>query len=468
MAKQKIYYRCQECGHISPKWMGHCPACDSWHTFEEYVEEGSSSSQSHRLTQNKERLSKPSETNGENQPSLIKDISIDESARMGSGISEFDRVLGGGFMPASLVLIGGDPGIGKSTLMLQIPYHNPDLKILYCSGEESKGQIKQRAERIGVPGDALYISSDTRAQAILNQAASIQPDLLIVDSIQSVYSEELQSMPGSQAQVRECALLFQQNAKQNNMTTVIIGHVTKEGDLAGPRLLEHMVDATLQFEGDHTHTYRILRGLKNRFGPTQEIGVFEMLEVGLKEVQNPSHWFIEQYDSDVSGNALVCSVEGERPILLEVQGLVMPSSFSVPQRTATGYDHRRLALLLAVLEKRAGYQLSGQDVYLNVAGGIRLNDTAADLAILASLTSSLLDRPILENTVMLGEIGLGGELRTVQKMEQRLGEIEKLGFHHVIAPYIGRRLKEKAGSQSLIVHECRHLSEALNTALLNK
>lgn len=464
MAKKKTYYRCGECGHVSPKWMGHCPACDQWHTFEEYVEEASSGSESgHRLTKNKNR-DYAAET-GVDKPPLLKEISSQESARIGSGISEFDRVLGGGFMPASLVLIGGDPGIGKSTLMLQIPYYNPGLRILYCSGEESKGQIKQRAERIGLPGDALYVSSETRVQAILNQAAQIKPDLLVVDSIQSVYSEELQSMPGSQTQIRESALLLQQNAKQNGVTTVVIGHVTKEGDLAGPRLLEHMVDATLQFEGDHTHTYRILRGLKNRFGPTQEIGVFEMLDVGLREVQNPSHWFIEQYDAGVSGNALVCSVEGERPILLEVQGLVMPSSFSVPQRTTTGYDYRRLALLLAVLEKRAGYKLSGQDVYLNIAGGIRLNDTAADLGILASLTSSLLDRPLKQNTVLLGEVGLGGEIRTVQKMEQRLSETEKLGFSYVIAPKIGKRLKEKAGSRSLEVFECRHLGDALDAAL---
>ena len=462
MAKKKVYYQCSECGHTSAKWLGHCPSCGSWHTFEEVVEEPKKQGKN-RISQQRSHTTGQKKQSGTVKPKRLSEIEIGEAPRLRTRIEELDRVLGGGFMPGSLLLLGGDPGIGKSTLTLQIPRDNPDLKILYCSGEESSLQIKQRAERIGIRGDQLYLYTETRVQDILEEAKRLEPDLLIVDSIQSVYTDDLQSMPGTVSQIRECAILLQQLAKQFGITTVLIGHVTKEGDLAGPRVLEHLVDTALQFEGDSSNTYRILRSLKNRFGPTQEIGVFEMRDNGLNEIKNPSHWFIAQYDAEVSGNALVCTMEGARPLLLEVQALVMATHYSVPQRTATGFDYRRLALLLAVLEKRAHYQITGQDVYLNIAGGLNLKDTAADLGILCALASSLRDTGLLENSVIIGEVGLGGEIRAVNKMEQRLSEVKKLGFSEVICPNLGRIDSSKFSE--LKIHQCRTLADALTIAL---
>ncbi len=427
MPKDRIQYVCGDCGHTSTKWLGNCPNCGAWHTFKEFKVERKTKSE-------KEHKGKVDGIEDSQPPQKLDEIDIDSQERFLSNIQEFDRVLGGGFVSGSFVLIGGDPGIGKSTLTLQIGKARPDLEILYCAGEESAGQIKQRAKRLGVSSDNFYIYTETDINKVLKEAQKLDPDLLVVDSIQTVYRTELTSMAGSIQQVKECAALLQQLAKKQDITTLVIGHVTKEGTIAGPRVLEHMVDTVLQFEGDSNYNYRMLRSIKNRFGPAQEVGVFEMKESGLEDVLNPSQLFLSEYNNKVSGNAVICSIEGSRPLLVEVQALVTPSNYGTPQRTATGFDHRRLSLLLAVLEKRGGYQFSGQDVYLNIAGGLKVNDPAADLGVTLALVSSFLDKPISNKVAFLGEVGLGGEVRTVNKIDHRLTEINKLGFGHAIIP----------------------------------
>ncbi|TYP92642.1 DNA replication and repair protein RadA [Fodinibius salinus] len=427
MPKDRLQYVCGDCGHTSTKWLGNCPNCGAWHTFKKYKVERKTKSE-------KEHKGKVDGLKDSQPPQKLDEIDTESQERFLSNIQEFDRVLGGGFVSGSFVLIGGDPGIGKSTLTLQIGEANSDLEILYCAGEESAAQIKQRAERVGVSSDNFYIYTDTDINKVLNEAQKLDPDLLIVDSIQTVYRTELTSMAGSVQQVKECAALLQQLAKKQDITTLVIGHVTKKGDIAGPRVLEHMVDTVLQFEGDSNYNYRMLRSIKNRFGPAQEVGVFEMKESGLIDVLNPSQLFLSEYDSKVSGNAVICSIEGSRPLLVEVQALVTPSNYGTPQRTANGFDYKRLSLLLAVLEKRGGYQFSGQDVYLNIAGGLNINDPAADLGVMLALVSSLLDTPISDEMAFLGEVGLGGEVRAVNKVDHRLGEIQKLGFEHAIVP----------------------------------
>lgn len=454
MAKSRITYLCDECGHTSTKWLGNCPNCGSWHTFREYkVEREGGGGESHK--------GKVEGLDRAPPPQTLEEIESSDEARFPSRIPELDRVLGGGFVPGSLVLIGGDPGIGKSTLTLQIARSSPEMRILYCAGEESAGQIKQRAARLGVDSKNLLVYTETDISGVLEEARRVKPDLLIVDSIQTVYRTELSSMAGSVQQVKECAALLQQLAKKRNITTLLIGHVTKEGDIAGPRVLEHMVDTVLQFEGDDNYAYRLLRGLKNRFGPAQEVGVFEMREEGLVDVLNPSQLFLSDYDSRVSGNAVVCTIEGSRSLLIEVQALVTPSNYGTPQRTANGFDQRRLSLLLAVLEKRGGYAFSGQDVYLNVAGGIRLTDTAGDLGVVCALVSSLLDKPLPGKSAFVGEVGLGSEIRSVRKLEQRLGEIGKMGFRQAVIP-AGR---EPRGPEGLKLLPCSTFPEAIEKAL---
>lgn len=454
MAKTKVQYLCSECGHTSAKWLGNCPGCGSWHTFQEFkVEKKTNGEASHK--------GKVEGLNQSEPPRSLDNIEYKEELRFPSEIPELDRVLGGGFMPGSFVLIGGDPGIGKSTLTLQIGKARPDLKILYCAGEESASQIKQRAERLGVKSDNLYVYTETDISNVLTEARKLNPDLLIVDSIQTVYRTELSSMAGSIQQVKECAALLQQLAKKQNITTIIIGHVTKEGDIAGPRLLEHMVDTVLHFEGDNNYTYRILRSLKNRFGPAQEVGVFEMREAGLIDILNPSQLFLSDYNSKVSGNAVICTIEGSRPLLIEVQALVTPSNYGTPQRTASGFDYRRLSLLLAVLEKRGGYHFSTQDVYLNVAGGLRINDPAADLGVVCALVSSLMDKPLGADTVFLGEVGLGAEIRSVSKLDQRLGEVEKLGFEQAYVP-LANTIKKK---NEVAIHQVQNFIDTIKKAL---
>lgn len=427
MAKDRMQYVCDKCGHSTTKWLGNCPNCGSWHTFKEIkVKRKSPAEKEHKGKVEGLKQSPP--------PQKLNEINTHSKDRFRSYIQELDRVLGGGFVSGSFVLVGGDPGIGKSTLTLQIGKANPDLKILYCAGEESAGQIRQRAERLGVDSANFYVYTDTNIDNVLGEARKLDPDLLIVDSIQTVYRTELTSMAGSIQQVKECAAMLQQLAKKQDITTLVIGHVTKDGSIAGPRVLEHMVDTVLQFEGDSNYNYRMLRSLKNRFGPAQEVGVFEMKETGLVDVLNPSQLFLADYDSSVSGNAVICSIEGSRPLLVEVQALTTPSNYGTPQRTANGFDQRRLSLLLAVLEKRGGYQFSGQDVYLNIAGGLKVNDPAADLGVVCALVSSLLDRPLSSNIVFLGEVGLGGEIRAVNRVDQRLGEIQKIGFQKALIP----------------------------------
>lgn len=447
MAKDRIEYLCGECGHTSAKWLGNCPNCGSWHTFKEFKVE--------RSAQKKEHKGKVDGLEKSPPPQKLDEIESNSEDRFLSNIQELDRVLGGGFVSGSFVLIGGDPGIGKSTLTLQIGKSHPELKILYCAGEESAGQIKQRARRLGVQSQNFYIYTDTDIDNVLKEARKLNPDLLIVDSIQTVYRTELTSMAGSIQQVKECAALLQQLAKRQNITTLVIGHVTKDGNIAGPRVLEHMVDTVLQFEGDSNYNYRMLRSLKNRFGPAQEVGVFEMKEAGLIDILNPSQLFLSEFDSKVSGNAVICSIEGSRPLLVEVQALVTPSNYGTPQRTANGFDHRRLSLLLAVLEKRGGYQFSGQDVYLNIAGGLKVNDPAADLGVTSALVSSFLDKPISSKVAFVGEVGLGGEVRAVNKIDQRLGEIHKLGFDQAIIPKSNKPQKKdglKISSVSTIMN----------------
>jgi DNA repair protein RadA/Sms len=455
VAKTRYQYVCEECGHTSAKWLGHCPNCSNWHTFKEVkIEKKSSSDSSHK--------GKVKGLDENSAPQKLNEIDQKEEARFKSNIPELDRVLGGGFMIGSLVLIGGEPGVGKSTLALQVGKACPELNILYCAGEESAGQIKQRANRLKVHSENVSVYTDMDVSHILNQAQKNQPDLLIIDSIQTVFRTELTSMAGSIQQVKECAALLQQLAKKQGITTVLIGHVTKEGSIAGPRVLEHMVDTVLQFEGDSNYTYRMLRALKNRFGAAHEVGVFEMREDGLKDVLNPSQLFLMETEMDVSGNAVICTIEGTRPLLLEVQALVTASNYGTPQRTANGFDHRRLSMLLAVLEKRGGYPFSGQDVYLNIAGGLTLDDPAGDLGVMCALVSSLLDKPVSDRTVFLGEAGLGGEIRSVNRIDQRLSEIQKIGFKSAVVP---QTAKVKQNGHPLKLAEVKNSIQAIKGVL---
>jgi len=434
MAKQKVQFECENCGHISPKWLGVCPKCSEWNTFTEKREQ-KKSSKKHKV-----EISEPLDA----EAIRLTDIGMEHQERISTNLSEFNRVLGGGFVEGSFTLLGGDPGIGKSTLMLQTAKNSGNLKILYVAGEESGAQIKQRAVCIGLNGENLYISSNTDVQSVIHVARKLKPDLLVIDSIQTLFSDELTSLPGSIRQIRECSALLQQIAKKENITTLMIGHVTKEGDIAGPRILEHMVDTVLHFEGDKNHLYRLLRCIKNRFGPAQEVGVFEMKEGGLQEVVNPSELFLSDSDLQVSGNAIACVMEGTRPILVEIQALVSSSNYGTPQRTASGFDQRRLSLLIAVLEKRGGLYFGDQDVYLNVAGGLKITDPAADLAVISALASSLKDTVIDKSKVYIGEVGLGGEVRNVSNLEQRIREARKMGIQQAILPKSKTAIHQKS------------------------
>lgn len=427
MAKTQQLYICSSCGHESPKWLGSCPGCKEWNSFVEETRMASTS-KTHKAK------IKGLESSTSEQPQKLADIQSEAESRFQTKIEELDRVLGGGCMRGSYVLLGGAPGVGKSTLTLQIAKANEGLKILYCAGEESVMQIKQRAERMGVQSENLWLINETRVEAIIQQAQKLSPDLLIVDSIQTVYRDELSSMPGSVQQVKECAALLQQLAKKSQLAIMIIGHITKEGDLAGPRVLEHMVDTVLQFEGDEQYSYRLLRSIKNRFGPAHEVGVFEMKSDGLQEVSNPSAYFLSERNDAISGSAISCVLEGSRPILIEIQALVSPSAYGTPQRTVSGMDRNRVLLLLAVLEKRTGFRFSDKDVYVNVAGGFKIKDPAADLALCMALVSSLIDTPLNHQEMWLSEIGLGGELRKVAQLDRRLKEAQKLGYSQGYQP----------------------------------
>jgi DNA repair protein RadA/Sms len=422
MAKVDTRFVCQECGHESLKWMGRCEGCGSWNTLVE--EKTSSDKDSGKLR---------SKTTGAT-PERLSEVVVEQEARLRTGVAEFDRVMGGGIMRGSLTLLAGAPGIGKSTLMTELGKYLGAQPILYVTGEESIKQVKTRAERLGLDTDTVYLFAETSVREIVSAARQLNPTVLVVDSIQTVDHPDFTSAPGSVTQVRESTSELMTITKSSDIATFIVGHVTKEGSIAGPRVLEHMVDTVLYFEGDRHHSYRILRAIKNRFGSTNEIGLFEMREWGLREVTNPSEIFLPDHDFGPSGSAVVCAMEGTRPLLVEIQALVTPTSYGTPQRTVSGFDMRRLQMLLAVLEKREGLQLSSQDVFINVAGGVDLNEPAVDLGVAVAVVSSFKDVPADSKTVLVGEIGLSGEVRSVPRIEQRLNEAEKLGFESAIVP----------------------------------
>ncbi|WP_258103022.1 DNA repair protein RadA [Marinoscillum sp. MHG1-6] len=421
MAKTKTTFYCQNCGANSPKWVGKCASCGEWNTYvEELVQKATASSR------------EVWHGNGERQsPQKIQDVTFDEQNRINTGSTELNRTLGGGIVPGSLVLIGGEPGIGKSTLLLQMTIRLPKIKTLYVSGEESLEQIRMRAERIGIRSESCFLLAETSLVEILNQTNHMKPDLLVIDSIQTLYSDDIEASVGSISQVRECTGRLMKYAKQTNTPVMLVGHVNKDGAIAGPKVLEHMVDTVLQFEGDRHLTYRILRTSKNRFGSTSELGIFEMREAGLREVTNPSEVLISPREAFLSGVGIGATMEGNRPLLIEVQSLVSPATYGTPQRSTTGLDVKRLNMLLAVLEKRIGLRLSAQDVFLNIAGGLRVNDPALDLSICASIFSSFDEVPIPEKACFSAEVGLGGEIRAVNRIESRISEAAKLGFEEI-------------------------------------
>ena len=421
MAKTKSAFVCQNCGSNYPKWTGKCSACGEWNTLiEEVIHKESKSGLRRKYSDN---ISK--------KPVPITKVSADVAERIAIPDSELSRVLGGGIVPGSVMLIGGDPGIGKSTLLLQLGLNFQAAKILYVSGEESANQIKMRAERIGNLHDNLLLLTDTSLERVMERIDESEPDLVIIDSIQTMQSPEIDSVPGSVAQIRECTGELIQFAKDSNTPVILIGHITKEGNIAGPKVMEHMVDVVLQFEGDRQHLYRLLRSSKNRFGSTNELGIYEMQGSGLKEVENPSQVLLSQRDEGLSGSAIAASMEGARPMMIEVQALVSTAAYGTPQRTTTGFDQRRLHMLLAVLEKRCGFAIGKFDVFLNMAGGIRVDDPAIDLAVICAALSSSEDYPIPGQTCFAGEVGLSGEIRPVTRIEQRIREAEKLGFEEI-------------------------------------
>ncbi len=419
--KTKKIFVCTECGAKSPRWIGKCPECNSWNSYVEQTETKSSSSSVSRQ-QSDSKIYK------------LADVPTEENYRISTGIKELDRVLGGGIIPGSIVLAGGDPGIGKSTLMLQMCGGIKEFAPLYVTGEESLQQIKFRAARIKGIDEEMLILAETNLEQIIYHISSSESRVIIVDSIQSIHSEKIEATPGSVVQIRECTSALMQLAKQTNKAIFVIGHVTKEGVIAGPKILEHMVDTVLQFEGEKTYSYRILRAIKNRFGSTNEIGIFDMSDAGLREVSNPSEIFLSSREVQEPGTSIVAAMEGSRPLLLEVQALVTPTSYGVPQRTSNGYDSRRLQMVLAVLEKRLGAQFQKNDVFVNITGGVSLSDTSVDLGVAAALISSLRDQALDAMTVIIGEIGLTGEVRSVANLERRIGECEKLGFKSVMIP----------------------------------
>ena len=423
MAEAKKAYVCRECGYDTPKWLGKCPSCGAWDTFDELVVAKKGSSVAAAVTSSAVPKAKPQR---------VQDIKTGETKRIDVGQSEVNRVLGGGLVPGSVILVGGEPGIGKSTLALQLALADNGLRTLYVSGEESAEQIKMRAERLGIHNEECVIYTETLLENIVAQCEVIKPDMVVVDSIQTIYTDLVDASAGSVSQIRECASTLLKYAKGSGTPIFIIGHITKEGTIAGPKVLEHIVDVVLQFEGDGNNTYRILRGIKNRFGATFEIGVFEMLEKGLRSVENPSEVLLSHYDEPLSGIAVAATVDGIRPYLLEVQALVSQAAYGTPQRNATGYDSRRMNMLLAILEKRVGLKMFQKDVFLNFAGGFKVSDPGLDLAVVAAVLSSYFDRPINDGLALAGEIGLSGEVRPAPRTEQRISEAARLGFKKIV------------------------------------
>ena len=424
MAKIKINYTCQNCGYISTKWLGRCPECDSWNSL---VEEAVTPSS----------LSLPANFSVKNKPQPINDVKFLETLRFSTGIGEFDRVLGGGIVAGSLVLLGGDPGIGKSTLLLDVgmKFSQKGQKVLYVSGEESAAQTKLRADRLGNSSDGLLVMTETDLASVLVEANNVKPELLVIDSIQTMHNSELPTAAGSVGQIRECTGRLLRFAKENNIAVVIIGHVTKDGAIAGPRLLEHMVDVVLQFEGERSYAFRVLRALKNRFGSTSETGIFSMQENGLLEVNNPAGIFLEDREESVSGSLICACMEGTRPVLVEVQALVTPTPYGMPRRTSVGFDYNRVNMILAILEKRLGLDMGTQDAYVNVVGGFKITEPSADLAVAAALASSYTNTPIEKNAMIIGEVGLTGEIRRVASSGRRIKEAANLGFDKFVVPF---------------------------------
>lgn len=456
MAKRQTQYVCQSCGRISAAYMGRCPRCNEFDTMVEQVIEPDTPAKTRRLS-----------GAAGSRPTRLREVEADGLDRLELPVAEFSRVLGGGFVPGSVILVGGDPGIGKSTLLLEIAAmaanaHGPAL---YVSGEESARQIKMRADRLGLESEDLFLVTETGLRAIMDHIQTVRPVLAIVDSIQTTYDEELTSSAGSVTQVRECASRLQEVAKQTGVVVILVGHVTKEGAIAGPRVLEHIVDTVLYLEGDPFHRYRLLRSVKNRFGATSEVGVFEMTEQGMSEVTNPSEAFLAERQANAPGSAIAVTLEGTRPLLIEVQALASPTTFSNPRRTANGIDYNRLLLLTAVLTRRVHISLVDKDVFANVIGGLQIGEPAADLGVALAIASSVKDRPLHADMAFIGEVGLSGEIRAVGQMEARLKEAAKLGFRRCLVPRSSQRAKI-AVPASLEVIPCRSLSEALDTALV--
>lgn len=424
-SKSKIQYVCTDCGAESIKWVGKCPSCGAWGTMKEFVV--------NKIPRQQSSTSTPFSIS-ENKPLKLSEIDVQQEPRIDTHNTEFNRVLGGGLVQGSMVLIGGEPGIGKSTLVLQVVLALKDKRTLYVSGEESARQLKLRAERLNIQNENCFILSETSIENIFDHIQSVQPELVIIDSIQTIYTDKAESSPGSITQIRECSSSILRYAKQSNVPILVIGHITKDGNIAGPKILEHIVDTVLQFEGDQHYSYRILRATKNRFGSTSELGIFEMRQDGLREVTNPSEMLLSEEHEGLSGVAITAAIEGIRPFLIEIQSLVSSAVYGTPQRSATGFDTRRLNMLLAVLEKRMGFKLSQKDVFINVAGGMKINDPASDLATMAAVLSSNFDMPIEGRVAMTGEVGLSGEIRPVGRIEQRIAEAEKLGFHTMLIP----------------------------------
>lgn len=453
MAKTKSVFFCTNCGTESPKWLGRCPGCSAFNTMEEHIEKPVAVGKA-----------KVSPVGGGRKPSRITDIDTGDEIRFSTGMGELDRVLGGGAVEGSLVLVGGAPGIGKSTLLLQICKSLcQGRRVLYVSGEESERQLKMRAQRLGVQPDGLYILSETRLSDIVEAAEEMKPDILIADSIQTMYNEENESSPGSVSQVKDCTMSMMTLSKSQGTTVFVVGHINKDGNIAGPKVLEHMVDCVLYFEGDQNSSYRLLRAVKNRFGSTNEIGVFEMADTGLIEVPNPSQMLLEGRPEGASGTCVACVMEGTRPVLTEVQALVTKTSFQVPRRTSDGFDFNRAVLLMAVAEKRAGLKLNLFDAYINVIGGLRLDEPAADLPVALAVASSYRETAIADDLVAIGEVGLTGEIRSVSHMNQRLGEVARLGFKKVIIPKFGSEKLEIP--KELTVYRVRNLREAIEMAM---
>jgi len=448
MSKTRIKYICSNCGYESLRWLGKCPECESWNSFTEEIMETSK----RKLAISKSKF----------ELNTIDTISANEEDRIKTGIAEFDRVLGGGLMQGSVILLGGDPGIGKSTLAMQAAA-NINQKVLYATGEESEKQIKIRASRLKLKSPEFYVQAETNLSEILGAVNQLSPAVVVIDSIQTMYRSELDNSPGTITQIRECTALLMEEAKKKQYCVIIIGHVTKEGMIAGPKLLEHMVDTVIQFEGESNHSFRILRAQKNRFGSTNEIGVFEIHEDGLREVKNPSELFLSEREKQTPGSVVTSSIEGSRPILLEVQALVTPSNYGYPQRVSNGFDQRRLSILLAVLEKRANIRVSATNVFVNIAGGIRITEPAADLAVCTAIASSLTEKVIENQTIVIGEVGLGGEIRSVGHIEKRIQEAEKLGFKSVIIP--SGNLKELKISNRIKIHSIDTLKQAIDLIL---